>query len=971
MELFWLKRKRISSAIPNPRIQRGKQQRCRNLFVERLEDRCVPSISIGNNSGQGLVGLSFNSSGGYVPPDTNAAAGPSAIVETVNQEVALFSPKTTGAASVSDTLGHFLFTVGGLTRANTGSGQSDPVVTYDELAGRFIIGDQDVNFNNHVSAFDLAVSKTNSPTSLTAADWNFYKITTTETGFDADFPGNFGYNQDAFVFTLNMFGVLGGGHVQVVSVNASDLANGASQANLHVFKNDLNDFSVRPTTMHGSVAGDPMWLVTEHGDNQSIDVIKMTSSNGTVLSNAATFTYTNLGVTAYSSIVTPKNPNGSVITNNIDSRILKAAEANHVLVATHAVAISSTQDVIQWYAIDVSGTPTLSSSSAQQGRVSAGANTYLFYPSIDINSSGQIGMTYMQSGTDTSSDFMSTWVTGRISTDAVGTMETPVLVPAGAGQANYKDFSSGGRAGDLSGISVDPVDGSFWAANEFANTQATANWGTAIANFSLSSGTTTSADLAVTASGPSSVTAGTSATYTITITNNGPDPAQSFVLSDVLPTGSTFVSIASSGPDSFTFAQSGSTITESASSIASGNSDTFTLVVSAPSNLSNGANFSDTASVSSATTDPNSANNSATVTGSIVNTTTTSADLALTDSGPGTSTEGNNLTYTLTVTNNGPNDATNVALTDTLGANLSFVSATAGQGSFSQAGGIITFSAGTITNGSSVTFTVVAQATEDGSLINSASVTSDLPDSNSANNSASVTTTVSEPAITVSRAISTTSRTLANVAVATFTHANGVEPPSAFIATINWGDGKASTGTITQSGSTYTVRGSHTYTSGFFHTISTTVKEAGSSPNSPGLLLIKIGDEIPDLPDHVEPGGGGGRMAPLRGKSIEPGIGAHLQGSNATLINALVGLTGSHPSISLVGGDFGAFVRTIVQGPNGVAGLAVTRGNESHEPALPAALSLNHQTPVRLVHEVLDRLFANYDLFQAGSDNTI
>jgi hypothetical protein len=85
--------------------------------------------------------------------------------------------------------------------------------------------------------------------------------------------------------------------------------------------------------MHDSVAGDPMWLVTEHGDNHSIDVIKV----GGVLSNAATFTYTNLAVTAYSATVNPLNPNGTVITNNIDARIDKVAEWNHVLVATHSV----------------------------------------------------------------------------------------------------------------------------------------------------------------------------------------------------------------------------------------------------------------------------------------------------------------------------------------------------------------------------------------------------------------------------------------------------------------------------------------------------------------------------------------------------------------------------------------------------------------------------------------------------------
>src|SRR5947209_1727284 len=143
------------------------------LCVERLEDRTLLSVSIANNGGQGYLGLDFNQSGGYVPPDTCGAAGPSSYVETVNQTLAIYGSKATGAAKVSDSLSHFLFTVGGLTRADGGSGLSDPIVTYDELAGRFIVGDQDVNFSTHVSAFDLAVSKTNNPTTLTTADWNF------------------------------------------------------------------------------------------------------------------------------------------------------------------------------------------------------------------------------------------------------------------------------------------------------------------------------------------------------------------------------------------------------------------------------------------------------------------------------------------------------------------------------------------------------------------------------------------------------------------------------------------------------------------------------------------------------------------------------------------------------------------------------------------------------------------------------
>jgi len=788
--------------------------------LELLETRTLPSVSILNNGGSGYSALHFSQTQGYVPPDTQGAAGPTNYVETVNQTIAIFSPKATGASSINTTLSNFWFTTGGLAHADAGSGLSDPVVTYDDAIGRFVVADQDVDFNTHVSRFDIAVSKSGSPATLGTADWSFYSIVTTQTGFDADYPGNFGYNHDAVVFTLNMFGVVSGGHVQVISINNQNLLSGT----LTVFQNNLNDFSVRPTTMHGSVAGDPMWLVTEHGDNVSIDVIKMTN----VLSTAPTFTYTNLAVTPYSGVVNPLNPNGTAITTNIDSRIQKSSEANGLLVAAHAVSISSTQDVIQWYEVNVGGaTPSLQ----QQGRVNAGANTYLTYPAIDINASSNIGLTYMRSGTDASNDFESMYVTGRTTSDASGTMEASVLVPSGHGVANYSDFSSGGRAGDLSGISVDPGDGSFWAASEFANTDATANWGTAVANFNLSN-PLGNADMAVTATGPSSVTAGTNATYTITLTNNGPTAAQGVVLTDTLPTGSNFISMTQTGgTDGFTLNQSGGTATETASgTIASGASDTFTLVVAAPSSLGNGAPFNDTAAVSASNPDPNTGNNSATVTGSIVNN-NPNADLSVALSGPSSSSEGNTVTYTVTVTNAGPSSATSTVLTDTLGSILNFKSATTTQGTFSASGGVVTFTIGTIASGGTVTATITAQATEDGSTSNSASVTSSSPDPNTGNNSGSVTTSVAEGSISVSGAIRTRSRTLTNFQVATFTHASAVEPTSAFSATINWGDGTTSPGTITLSGSTYVVTGSHTYGNTNRHTITTTVVEVGQAVN--------------------------------------------------------------------------------------------------------------------------------------------
>ncbi len=451
------KAKRLKSFGPWGRREEGASFR---PTLEVLEDRRLLTVTLNSS----YIGMDVIKGEGFVPPDTCGAAGTTNYVETVNQAVTIYTPKATGTTAVTDSFDDFWVTQGGLTRASATSFLSDPIVVWDDQVQRFIVGDQDVDNTNHVSTFDLAVSKSASPTTLTSASWTFFQINTTEANHDSDYPGNFGYNHDAFVFTLSQFPVAGTGatfHVQVTSIAIN------ATGTLSFFQNDIDSQTLRPTVMHDSVAGDPMWLIAE-GASNSINVVKMTN----VLSNAATFTTTNLSVNPYSTVVPPLQPDGTPITFNIDSRILKAAELNNTIVASQAISTSATEDDARWYAIDVSsGTPTIK----DQGNVSAGNNTYIVYPGVDINSSGDIGMTYIQSGTGTG-QFMSMYITGRNAGDPAGTMQAPVLVQAGT--SNDADT----REGDLSGINVDS-DGTFWAANEWA--AALNSWGTAIAHFTV------------------------------------------------------------------------------------------------------------------------------------------------------------------------------------------------------------------------------------------------------------------------------------------------------------------------------------------------------------------------------------------------------------------------------------------------------------------------------------------------------
>lgn len=134
-----------------------------------------------------------------------------------------------------------------------------------------------------------------------------------------------------------------------------------------------------------------------------------------------------------------------------------------------------------------------------------------------------------------------------------------------------------------------------------------------------------------------------------------------------------------------------------------------------------------------------------------------SADLSLTKSdSPDPVTTGGALTYSIQVANAGPDAATNVIVTDNLPKGVGFVSAAPTQGSCSIKGkskdptltcalGTLASSAGPTYNLTPVTITIrVIAPRKAGTISNTASVTSDLKDPNSKNNSATATTRVIE-----------------------------------------------------------------------------------------------------------------------------------------------------------------------------------------------------------------------------------
>jgi uncharacterized repeat protein (TIGR01451 family) len=231
------------------------------------------------------------------------------------------------------------------------------------------------------------------------------------------------------------------------------------------------------------------------------------------------------------------------------------------------------------------------------------------------------------------------------------------------------------------------------------------------------------ADLAATKTGPATAVAGTQVTYTITVSNNGPSDAVNAFVDDPTPPGMTLVS-ASSPCDGGVFPCGLGRLEPN---------DVVSFDVTFDIDPSTLGDVTNTVTTGSQTTDPNSANDSASVT-TIVS---AEADLAITKTSDVSSVElGGTVVYTLFVENFGPSDATNVVITDNLPAEQVLVDSS---GCAEDPNGAPSCTLGTLASGSSTTVTLTAQIRRPGAGFqrNTASVSSDVSDTVSANNEGS------------------------------------------------------------------------------------------------------------------------------------------------------------------------------------------------------------------------------------------
>ncbi len=444
---------------------------------------------VSTTSGLNIAGVGDGDYGfvpNAAPPDTNAAAGATQVVQWVNESFAVFD-KATGALVSGPTTGNTLWAGfgGGCETNNDG----DPIIQYDKAAGRWVFTQFSVSTLPFLQC--VAVSTTSEAT----GPYNRYAFNYGNVQFP-DYP-KLGVWPDAYYISFNIFinGRFDG--AKVCAFDRTSMLSGAA-ATQQCFQLSSSFGGLLPSDLDGSIAppaGSPNFFLN-FGSN-SLNLWKFhvdwTNTANTTLTGP-----TNIPVAAFTAAcgrggACIPQPSTKQTLDSLGDRLMYRLAYRHFtdghesLVVNHSVKASGNKrnsvTGVRWYELRnpsggtmASGTPVV----YQQGTFSPDG-TSRWMGSIAMDKVGDIALGYSASS---SSVFPSIRYTGRVPADVLGTMEAENSIFNGAGS----QLPNLNRWGDYSSMSVDPGDDcTFYYTNEYLKSSGTFNWSTRIASFKFPS----------------------------------------------------------------------------------------------------------------------------------------------------------------------------------------------------------------------------------------------------------------------------------------------------------------------------------------------------------------------------------------------------------------------------------------------------------------------------------------------------
>ncbi|MBA3649795.1 MAG: T9SS type A sorting domain-containing protein [Chitinophagales bacterium] len=405
-----------------------------------------------------------------IPPDIACAAGLNNVMLTTNQQYRNHSKNGT----VTNTL-----TINGFWTSTGGQSGSyfDPRIAYDPYNNRWMMATGGNVSGGHSGLF-IAVSQTSDPNGL----WYQYAIDAQgSTGNWLDFP-TLGFNKDWIVMTGNMFSSSGFfQNTKIFVLNKSTLYSG-SIGTVNSYTDGGGIFSLQPAITYDNTVGTEYMVASWAQNSGGNGYVRTATITGSV--NSPVYTLGNtIGINQPWS--SPKDAPQSGTSNKIymgDDRISSSSVyRNGYLYCSQHVgqpSINATRTSVQWWKINPSN-----STVSQFGRIDdpSGVN-YYGYSNVTANANDDVVVSYSAFSAST---FPSSAYSYRTASDPLNTTESPYIYKAG--QASYYKTFGGptNRWGDYNGVTVDPVDNSFWALTEYARTPAN-TWGDYWANVTAS-----------------------------------------------------------------------------------------------------------------------------------------------------------------------------------------------------------------------------------------------------------------------------------------------------------------------------------------------------------------------------------------------------------------------------------------------------------------------------------------------------
>lgn len=439
----------------------------------------TPAVNV-EGLGRGIPGFT---SGG-VPPDTTGGVGPNYYMQWVNTSFAFFEKNGTMVDIDGNDWRDGNTIWDGFGGRCEFSNDGDPIVLYDQLAGRWVMtqfGLASVGTGPHSQC--LAVSTTGDP----LGTWNRSEYVWPNNYLN-DYP-KLSVWSDGYYLTVNEFQCAAnwsctgiGGAVAIF--DRENLIQGTTPRSAQYF--DLTYTNILPVDLDGDTEpppGSPGYFISVKGgvshyiriwetyidwDTPANSTCGDASNNPSSIVNVTSFNNTN-GI---------DQPTTTEDLDAMSPRLMFRAPYRNFgdhesIILTHTV---DNPGSLRWYEVrDPAGTPVL----YQEGTYSPDADER-WMAGISMDNAGNVALGYSISGDTTSPSIRAT---GRLADDPLGTMTFSELeIATGAGYQN----PSGGRNrwGDYSTMSIDPADDcTFWYTQEYVTTIGSFIWRSRIAAF--------------------------------------------------------------------------------------------------------------------------------------------------------------------------------------------------------------------------------------------------------------------------------------------------------------------------------------------------------------------------------------------------------------------------------------------------------------------------------------------------------